>query len=225
MVVADPDADRGRGDAVAGSFGRQLPEGQGIDDSGVGVTVGEQHHCRPSCRRDPAGLLQPAKVTRSQVGGTTRPQGSDRRTQLLFADVTDSARRHRDGGVVVEGHQAESVSVVEPVHKLSERALSGVQALTGHGAGPVQHHHCGVLHVRCGLVGRGRRRRLQFHHDGDGVVLLQCDDIELQMGVDVHCVPSPSIRLPADPGGTGSPSGCGQRLLRHAPTAIRQNCG
>jgi hypothetical protein len=95
LVVAAADADGGRADPVLARLGRELAQPRGVDDSGVGVPVGEQQQGRARGREAPARLGQPEQVAAGQVGGAARLDAADERVHRSRVVV---GHHHRGNG-------------------------------------------------------------------------------------------------------------------------------
>lgn len=98
--------------------------------------------------------------------------------------------RDHDVDCVVKGHQAEAIAGVKARDEPVEREKRRLQPLAGHRAAAVEHDLHGA---RCALVARRCERRGDFEHQGDLIVLLDGDEIEIEVCVYAHLV-APSGR-------------------------------
>ena len=110
----------------------------------------------------------------------TTQNGSQNHYQVVIvgggsAGISVAARLRRAGV---------DVAVVEPSDELDQRALGVLQPKAPHGAGAVEHDDGGVL--RTGLTGLRGGRSLQIEQDGDGVVPVDRDELEVEMGANLH---------------------------------------
>jgi hypothetical protein len=154
-----------------------------LDDPLVGVTVRHEQQRRAGLPRDAPGLLQPAQQPAGQIRHPARAEPGDRVPERRL--VRDRPRRHDDLSGVVEYHNAKPIGRVEAIDERHERALRRLQALTGHRAAAIQHD----------LHGGGRPRHLlrrfgraHVQKDGQLVGLLDGDQLDVDMGVQLHRV-------------------------------------
>ena len=188
LVVAEPETEGGRGDPGAAGLRRYLPQLQRVGDAGVGVTVADQ---QDRAARSGAALVascRPAQVTGGQVGRTT---GDDLRDAVLRRGLVGQRNRgistrtwvskvttpNRSAG---SSRSTSSISAflapfsrspdIEPLLSNTTTRVRGV-------APPVR------LGDRCG----------EFDEKRDLVVGFNGDDVEVQLGADVHGVPPEGI--------------------------------
>ncbi len=135
----------------------------------------------PAPAGDAPGLLQSAQIAAGQVGRAARVHLRDRRLHRRL--VGQRTGRDRDGRVLVEGDQAETVVGVELVDQRGERGLGLLQPGTGHRPAAVEHDDQGARSaVGVGrLLGGG-----QLDQHGELVVGLVGEDIQIEMSGEVH---------------------------------------
>ena len=154
----------------------------GVGDAGVGVAVADQQHRRRRPPSAPAG--PPAGRAGSPPTGRSMPPAGRRRSRCLAAALSVSgAAAIDDLDRVVEGDQAEPVRRVEPVHQCGQRRLApsrrspAIEPLLSNTTTSVR----GARSVGR-LGGRGGQLDQQRHL----VVALDRDDVQVQLGGDVH---------------------------------------
>ncbi|MDP9434842.1 MAG: hypothetical protein M3P93_06455 [Actinomycetota bacterium] len=180
LVEAEAVAERGRRDAVRVRLAGHRTEPVGVALAGVGVPVGDENQRRAGRAQHAPGLLESQQVAGGEVGRTTWVHRGD---GLLDAGLVAEGRgRHDDGRLVVKDYEAEGVLRVEPVDQGQQRGLRSLEGRPGHGARAVENH----------LEGRGlprpavHDRRAEFEQDGQGVVGLVGEHVDVEVGGEVH---------------------------------------
>ncbi len=183
LVVVEAVSERGGRDALAMSGHGYLAQPPRVGDAHVGVPVRDQQEGRAAVARRPMGLVDAAQQSAGQVGGIAGAECGDR--VLGGAPVGQRPGGHVHLGGVVEADQAEVVGRVKPVHQGEQRSLSTFEAASGHGAAAVEDDLKGG-----GLPERGRLRfgGGDLDEDGDLVLLVERDHVEVQVCGDVHVV-------------------------------------
>ena len=181
LVVAQPEADGRRGDAVRTRVGRDRAELVGVEDADVRVAVGDEQERGAALAGDAARLLQAAEVAAAEVG---RAAGRDARDQAANGVlVGQRTGGHGDVDLVVEHDEAEVVGRLEAADEVDQRGLRGLERVAGHRAGAVEHdlERAGRAGAR-GLRGRGG----ELEEDRDLVLGFDGDDVEVERGVEMH---------------------------------------
>jgi hypothetical protein len=136
-------------------------------------------------------FLQTAQVAAGQVRHAAGLQRADRGRDGGL--VAQAAGRDGDLHLVVERDEAERVARVEPRDQGRERLASGFEPFAAHRAGPVEHH----LQRARRANGRAGGGSVELHEDGDLLVGLHRDQVDVERRLEVHVrsVAVASVRL------------------------------